>query len=81
MIIGSGNDRSTAHIVLDIPGADPNLYPVVPYLVLVKMSRLENQWSVLVRAIVVNEIRRCCLCTSLTRFVFLIPQVIFFFHL
>ena len=106
MIVGSGNDRPTPRIVLDILGADPNLDPeplsfvslgegakqhnmgkvysglyeyaghVVPYLVLV---RLENRRSVLVRAIVVNEIRRCCLCTSLTRCVFFTP--IFFFHL
>ena len=41
------------------------------------LSRLENQRNVLVRVIVVNEIRSCCLCTTLTRFVFPTP----FFHL
>ena len=107
MIVGSGNDRPTPHIVLSILGADPNLDPEplslcrlvkVPNSTIwarftldctnapatlyrtLSLSRLENQRSVLVRVIMVNEIRRCCLCTSFTRFVFVVSGLGIFFH-
>ena len=43
------------------------------------LSRLEHQQSIVDQAIVVNEIRGCCLCTSLTRFVFLSPGQFFIY--